>query len=382
MQVLSEAQSALGERVRDTIATVSPPHRFQQLDTAKRFDHELHAALGSIGVLGLGVPAQSGGSGGSCVDQMVALRALGNGATSMGMVCVVHFLCTRILHANASPDQRGHCLRPLATGASKAAFCLTEAEGGTDILRVMQTAARREGDDFVISGTKTWICGGELADFFIVVARTSPGKTDGVSMFIVPRQTPGITVRRIDTFAVNAYDVCEVAFNDVRVPATALLGTEGAGFRQLLAMLNAERLSVSANALGMAQGAMALAAEYARQRKAFGKTLSEMQAVQLKLANAAVAYELAWSYVVGAAQACDRGEAVDVDSAICKLAAVNAAELAAQVGMEIMGAAAFDVASPMQRYYRDHRLYVIAPLNNDMSRSLIAERYFGFRRGF
>ena len=147
-------------------------------------------------------------------------------------------------------------------------------------------------------------------------------------------------------------------------------------------MLNAERLSASANALGMAQGALAVAAEYARERQAFGKTLSQFQAVQHKLANAALAYELGWTYLMAAAAAGDRGEAIDVASSMAKLAAVNAAQEAADVGMEILGAAAFDLGNPMQRYYRDHRLYVIAPLNNDMSRSLVAERYFGLPRGF
>jgi alkylation response protein AidB-like acyl-CoA dehydrogenase len=273
-------------------------------------------------------------------------------------------------------------LRPLVQAKVKAGFCLTEKQGGTDILRLMETRATREGGDYLLAGTKTWICGADLADFLIVVARTSPGKTDGISMFIVPRDARGMTVRRLNTFAVNGYAACEVHFDKVKVPAENLLGTEGQGFRQLLAMLNAERLSASGNALGIAQGALAVASAYARERKAFDKTLSQMQAVQHKLANAALAYELAWTYLVAAAEANDRGEAIDVASSMAKLAAVNAAQQAADTGMEILGAAGFDMDNPMQRYYRDYRLYVIAPLNNDMSRSLIAERYFGFGRGF
>jgi acyl-CoA dehydrogenase len=147
-------------------------------------------------------------------------------------------------------------------------------------------------------------------------------------------------------------------------------------------MLNAERLSAAANALGMAQGALQVAADHARERRAFERTLAHFQAVQHKLANAALGYELGWTYLMAAAEAGDRGEAIDVASSMAKLAAVKAAQEAADIGMEILGAAAFDVANPMQRYYRDHRLYVIAPLNNDMSRSLIAERYFGLPRGF
>lgn len=379
--LLSEEQLALDARLGEVINRVSPAERFQRLDAARRFDDELHAVLAEIGFWGLGIARQDGGSAGTRVDQMVGLRALGHHATSMGMFGVVNFLCTRILDANATPAQRVEYLQPLARGAAKASFCLTEAGGGTDILRVMATRATRNGSDWVIDGTKRWVCGAASSDFCVVVARSGEGKTDGVSMFIVPRDTPGIQVRRIDTFAVNGYEVDEVRFDKVRVPAANLLGQEGNGFRQLVAMLNSERLSAAANALGMTRGALAAASNHARNRHAFGRTLADFQAVQHKLANAAISYELAWTYLIAVAAADDRAEKIDVASSMAKVAAVNAAQQAADMGMEILGAAAFDVANPMQRYYRDYRLYVIAPLNNDMSRNLIAERYFGFRRG-
>jgi acyl-CoA dehydrogenase len=379
---LSPSLERLDARVRAVIQAVSPVSRFQQLDDARTFDAELHAALAAEGVWGLGIAAEHGGSKGGTVDQLVALRALGHHVTSMGMVGVVTFLCTRILAANASLAQREAFLKPLAQGRQKASFCLTERQGGTDILRLMQARATPAGSDWVLDGVKTWICGADEADFLIVVARNAPGKTDGVTLFLVPRAAPGIHVERLRTFAVNGYAACEVRFDGVRVVADQVLGQVGKGFRQLVAMLNAERLSASANALGMAEGALRVAADHARERKAFDSTLAHFQAVQHKLANAALAYELGWTYLMAAAEAGDRGEAIDVASSMAKLAAVKAAQEAADVGMEILGAAAFDVASPMQRYYRDHRLYVIAPLNNDMSRSLIAERYFGLPRGF
>lgn len=380
--VLPPPLAQLDDRLRTAILKVSPRERFQQLDDEHRFDADLHAAMAGAGAWGLGIDPEDGGSGGGMAEQAVALRALGHHATSMGMFGVVHFLCTRILAANANAVQRQAYLRPLARGVLQASFCLTEPQGGTDILRLMETRADPDGDGWRLQGVKTWICGAEQSDLLIVVARTAPGKTDGVTMFLVPRTAEGVTVRRLRTFAVNAYPVCEVQFHDVRLSPANVLGQAGNGFRQLLAMLNAERLTASANALGMAEGALALAADHARSRKAFDRTLAHFQAVQHKLANAAVAYELAWTYLMTAVAACDRGEAVDVSSSVAKLAAVQAAQMACDCGMEILGAAAFDVASPMQRYYRDHRLYVIAPLNNDMSRSLVAERYFDLPRGF
>ncbi|MEO9228453.1 MAG: acyl-CoA dehydrogenase family protein [Devosia sp.] len=347
--ILTEEQQALDRRLGETITRVSPVERFQRLDADRQFDHDLHAALAELGVWGLGIPREDGGSAGTSVDQMIALRALGHYVTSMGMFGVVNFLCTRILNANATAAQRGEFLQPLARGAAKASFCLTEAQGGTDILRVMATRAVHDGRDYVIDGTKAWICGASFSDFYIVVARTSEGKTDGVSMFIVPHNAPGVQVRRIETFAVNGYEVSEVRFDQVRVPAANLLGQEGKGFRQLVAMLNSERLSASANALGMTRGALEVAAAHAKGRKAFGKTLADFQAVQHKLANAALVYELAWTYLVTTAQADDRKEKIDVASSMAKVAAVNAAQQAADMGMEILGAAAFDVGNPMQR---------------------------------
>ena len=379
---LSPQLAQLDERLRSAIVATSPPARFQQLDDERSFDSQLHAALGAVGAWGLGVASKDGGTGGGMAEQVIALRALGHHATSMGMFGVVHYLCTRILAANANDAQRSEFLSPLAQGRMQASFCLTEKQGGTDILRLMETRADRKGERWILNGTKTWICGADQSDVLIVVARTAPGKTDGVTMFVVPRGAKGVAVRRLRTFAVNAYSVCEVDFDGVELADANVLGQTGKGFRQLLAMLNAERLTASANALGMAEGALALAARHARERKAFDKTLAHFQAVQHKLANGAVAYELAWTYLMTAAAACDRGDAIDVSSSIAKLAAVQAAQTACDIGMEILGAAAFDVASPMQRYYRDHRLYVIAPLNNDMSRSLVAERYFDLPRGF
>jgi acyl-CoA dehydrogenase len=371
---------ALSNQLASEIQRVCPPDRLQQLDEARVFDHELHAALSKMGVWGLGVSKEAGGQGGSLMDQLHVLHACGQHATFMGMFCVVHYLCSRILNQNASDSQRAAYLEPLSQGAIKASFCLTEAGGGTDILRAMQTRAESAGTDYVLNGSKAWISGASFADFFIVVARTAPGKTDGVSMFIVPRETPGITIRRMPTFAINPYEACEVDFHDVRIPQDHLLGTAGQGFRQLIEMLNAERLCASGNALGIAKGALKIAADYVVQRRAFNKTLSDMQAVQHKLADVATTYELAWTYLMETARKHERDESIDVASSMAKVASVEAAKLATDVGMEVMGANGFLLSNPMQRYYRDYRLYVIAPLNNQMSRSLIAERYFGFKR--
>lgn len=382
MNSFSEEQVLFEDTLIKAISRTSPPEKVAKLDKAKQFDTELYEMLGSLGVWGLGVNEEMGGSGGTNIEQLIALRALGNLSTSTAVFCVVQFLITRLLKDNASESQKLTYLKPLASGQIKASFCLTEAGGGTDILRAMKTRAFRAEDGYVINGTKMWISGATTSDFYVVLARTSEGKTDGVSMLLVPKNAPGVTATEVETFAINGYDTCQVFFDNVRVPLENLLGVEGKGFRQVLATLNSERINASAVALGIAQGALQYAAEYAKERPAFNKTLSELQSVQHKLANVATSLEMTWSYLLETAVRDDEGKSVDVASSMVKLAASEVAKHAADVGMEIMGGAGFDTGTPMQRYYRDHRLYVFAPLNDEMCRNLIAERYFGFKRSF
>lgn len=382
MSSLSTEQVLFEDTLIKAISKTSPPGRVARLDTAKKFDAELYAALSDLGVWGLGVDEEMGGSGGTNLEQLIALRALGNLSTSTAVFCVVQFLVTRLLKDSASEAQKHAYLKPLASGQVKASFCLTEAGGGTDILRAMKTRARKAEDGYVLSGTKMWISGATTSDFYIVLARTSEGKTDGVSMLLVPSNTPGITATEVETFAINGYDTCQVFFDDVKVSAENLLGVEGQGFRQVLATLNSERINAAAVALGIAQGAMQYAAQYAKDRPAFNKTLSQLQAVQHKLSNVATSFEMAWSFLLETAARDDEGKPVDVASSMVKLAASNVAKRASDVGMEILGGAGFDTSGPMQRYYRDHRLYSFAPLNDEMCRNLIAERYFGFQRAF
>ena len=378
----TEEQVLFEDTLVKAINRTSPPEKVAGLDRAKTFDADLYGVLRELGVCGLGVDEADGGSGGTNLEQLIALRTLGNLSTSTAVFCVVQCLLTRLLKDNANEAQKRAWLQPLARGEKKASFCLTEAGGGTDILRAMKTKARKEGGHYVLSGTKMWISGATTSDFYVVLARTSEGKTDGVSMLIVPSKTPGITANEVETFAINGYDTCQVFFDDVKVPAENLLGVEGQGFRQVLATLNSERINASAVALGIAQGAMQYAAQYAKDRPAFNKTLSQLQAVQHKLANVATEFEMAWSYLLETAARDDEGKPVDVASSMVKLVSSNVAKHAADVGMEILGGAGFDTGGPMQRYYRDHRLYSFAPLNDEMCRNLIAERYFGFGRAF
>lgn len=379
---LTEEQEMLRQSLEGAIDRVSPVARAQKLDNAKQFDTELHAALSELGILGVGVAEELGGSGGGAVEQVVVLETLGRKATSMAVFMVVHFMITRLLRENGSEAQKRDYLAPLMKGEIKASFCLTEAGGGTDILAAMKTKAVRDENGWVISGNKMWISGASTSDIMVVLARTSEHRSRGLSMFLVPTKAPGITANEVSTMAINGYDTNAVAFDNVRIPQDALMGVLDNGFPQVIATLNGERMNAAAVAVGIGRGALEVTQEYALERAAFGRPIGQFQAVQHQLSIAGIAVETAWLATLEAARRDDAGEATDVLSSMAKWASARAAVQCTDTGMEIFAGAGFDTDLPIQRYYRDARLYSFAPLNQNMALNMIAERWFGFPRSF
>src|SRR6478672_9791693 len=218
MPAFTEEQVLFEDSLVKAISNTSPPEKVAKLDAAKRFDADLYALLAQLGVWGLGIDEELGGSGGTNIEQLIALRALGNLSTSTAVFCVVQFMISRLLKDNADAAQKKKWLEPLAAGRCKASFCLTEAGGGTDILRAMKTRAQPVDGGWKLNGAKMWISGATTSQFYVVLARTSEGKTDGVSMLIVPSDAKGIKATEVETFAINGYDTCQVFFDDVFVP--------------------------------------------------------------------------------------------------------------------------------------------------------------------
>jgi len=379
---LSDEQRLLCGTLERTVERVAPVERVQRLDNAKAFDDELHAALAELGVLGIGVPEAEGGSGGGPVEEVLALEVLGRRATSMAVFLVVHFMATRLLAEHGTAAQKARYLAGLCQGRRKAAFAMTEAAGGTDVLASIATRARRQGDGWVLRGSKMWISGAVRADVIVVVARTAEHRTRGMTMFLVPRTSPGATVSEVRTVAIHGLDTCEIVFEDVPLGADALLGREHEGFHQVLATLNGERMNAAAVAAGIARGAHEAALAYARERQAFGKPIGQFQALQHRLVRSGVGLEAAWLLTLKAATEDAAGAPADVSASMAKLATSWAALEATHVGMEVMGGAGFDTDLPMQRYFRDARLYVFAPLTNDMVTNYLGERWLGLPRSF
>jgi len=382
LENLSPRHLELRRSIEAAIDEVSPQARTLQLDRERRFDRELRDRLAAMGVWGLGTPASLGGSGGDTVDQVVALEVLGRKCASMAVYGVVSCLVTRMLRDFGSAQQQEEWLRPLLNGTKQGAFCLTEEGGGTDILANTKTIARCEGNRWIVEGAKTWVAGAAACDVLLVTARTGAHRTRGLTVFAVPTTSAGVTWTQLETMAMKGMACYSVHLDKVEVGASAVVGQVDHGLQQLMTALNGERITAGAVTNGVARGAIAAAVTRARSRNAFGKPIGQFQAVQHRLAACAVQTELAWSAVLEAARQDAAGVTTDVLSGIAKWASSKASLAATDVGMEVMAAAGFLETEVMQQYFRDARLHVFAPVNNDMVLNLLAERWLELPRSY
>jgi acyl-CoA dehydrogenase len=379
---LNDDEMMYCDALNKVLAKEASVQRVQELDNKKEFDFQLHKALAEVGAWGIGVDESQGGLGGGPVMQVLTLEALGRQATSMAVCGVIQFMATRLLQQFGTPAQKQQYLGPLCSGEIRASFCLTEAGGGTDILATLKTHAERNAHGWRLNGSKYWISGAVNSDLLIVIARTAEHRSRGITMFLVPARTRGVSATELNTFAINSYDTCSITFDDVDLPEDSILGTENQGFMQVLGTLNSERLNAAAVAAGIGRGAHQYAVSYAKEREAFGHSIGQFQALQHKLVQSGADLEAAWTLTLSAARLEEGGRDVSVESAIAKLTASGAGRRAAELGMEVLGGAAFDVDVPMQRYYRDIRLYSFAPLTDNMISNFLGERWLGLPRSY
>jgi alkylation response protein AidB-like acyl-CoA dehydrogenase len=376
----AELRSAL----RALIAREAPPDRIRQLDEAEEFDDHLYGKLDEMGVLGIDAPAALGGSG-DVRDQLVVIEELAAGPTSMAAFMIVQYMIIQVLGAFASTDEQRAILADLVGARTKISFSLSEPDGGTDVARIMKTRAVRDGDGWRLNGHKMWTSGATRADWLIVLARTAePTRSaiDGVSMLLVPTKAKGVVVRPIDTFGIHGLSTCEVFFDDVVLDAGALIGAEHGGFRQAFHTLNREGIIACAASLGVGRGALEFLTDYTRQREVFGKPIGSFQVPQHWMVDAAVQLEAARSLMARAAEVELGGGRADMLALMAKLMASEAAQDVTLKGMQLMGGMGYSREMPMQRWFRDVRLWSFAPLNNEMVRNRIGERLLGLPRSY
>ncbi|ADP72591.1 acyl-CoA dehydrogenase domain-containing protein [Rhodomicrobium vannielii ATCC 17100] len=364
------------EMIRDTIRAYT---RENITPFAAEWDrnHTFPAAalkgLAELGVMGVVVPEEWGGAGMDYLSLVLAIEeiAAGDGATST-IVSVQNSLACGITCAYGSAEQKETWLKPLARGEKLGCFCLTEPHVGSDASAIA-TTARRDGDSFIINGAKQFITTGKHADVAIVFAVTdkSAGKK-GISAFLVPTATPGYVVARIeDKMGQKASDTAQILFENCRVPASALLGKEGDGYRIALSNLEAGRIGIASQAVGMARAALEAAVAYAKERQTFGKPIIEHQAVSFRLADMATEVDAARLLVWRAAMLKDAGLPCLKEASMAKMFASEMAERVCSGAIQVHGGYGYVSDFPVERIYRDVRVCQIYEGANDIQRLVI-----------
>jgi len=346
----------------------------EQWDKAHRFPREAIDEMAALGLFGMLVPEQYGGSDTGYVAYAMALEeiAAGDGACSTIMSVHNSVGCVPILKFG-SEQQKQQFLTPLASGAMIGAFALTEPQAGSDASS-LKTRARLDGDHYVLNGSKQFITSGQNAGVVIVFAVTDPdaGKR-GITAFIVPTDTPGYQVARVeDKLGQHASDTCQIVFDNVRVPVAYRLGEEGQGYKIALANLEGGRIGIASQSVGMARAAFEVARDYAKERQSFGKPLIEHQAVAFRLADMATKIAVARQMVLHAAALRDAGRPALVEASMAKLFASEMAEKVCSDALQTLGGYGYLSDFPLERIYRDVRVCQIYEGTSDIQRMVIA----------
>ena len=346
----------------------------EQWDKEHRFPKEAIEEMAGLGLFGMLVPEQWGGSDTGYVAYAIALEeiAAGDGACSTIMSVHNSVGCVPILRFG-SEQQKAQFLTPLATGAMLGAFALTEPQAGSDASS-LKARARLDGDHYVLNGSKQFITSGQNAGVVIVFAVTDPeaGKR-GISAFIVPTDSPGYQVARVeDKLGQHASDTCQIVFDNVRVPVANRLGAEGEGYKIALANLEGGRIGIASQAVGMARAAFEVARDYANERQSFGKALIEHQAVAFRLADMATKIAVARQMVLHAAALRDAGRPALVEASMAKLFASEMAEKVCSDALQTLGGYGYLSDFPLERIYRDVRVCQIYEGTSDIQRMVIA----------
>jgi alkylation response protein AidB-like acyl-CoA dehydrogenase len=373
---LTPEQEALKDLCRDFARKEITPFAGEWWEK-EVFPTEVFLKLGELGLMGLLVPEEYGGSDAGMVAYVAGMEEIGRADQSVGAAWNAHLtIGTLPLLAFGTEEQRQRWVRPLAEGRNIGAFGLTEPEAGSDAAGI-RTRARRDGDEWVIDGTKMFIsnAGTDMSLGVTILAVTGEGD-DGrrrYGSFFIPDGTPGyLKGERLKKVGWHALDTRELIFSECRVPADHLVGEEGNGLRQFLEILGAGRISVAALSLSLARAALDLALEYAGQRRQFGRTLSQFQAIQHKLADMATEHECARWLVYRAAWLYDEGRPFATEAAMAKLYASELANRSISESVQIHGGYGFMRESAVARFYCDAKILEIGEGTNEIQRNVIA----------
>jgi len=375
----TDEQQQLRRSVREFAEGEIAPH-VMEWDEASHFPVEIMPKLAEMGLLGVLFPEKYGGAGLGYIEYSIAIEELARVDGSVGLIVAAHnSLCSNHIYKFGTETQKQKFLVPLARGKSIGAWSLTEPEAGSDAGGTRTTAVRN-GSHWILNGAKTFTTNGRYADVCVAMAVTKREKAShGISALILEKGMAGFRPgKKENKLGMRASDTSEVIFSDCRVPGENLLGQEGEGFINSLQILDGGRISIAALALGMAQGAFEAATRYAKQRKQFGKTIGEFQAIQFKLADMATQIEAARLLVYQAAWLADRKDArFTRESSMAKLFASEIAVRVANEAVQIHGGYGFIKDYPVEKYYRDVKLCTIGEGTSEIQKLVIARQLLG-----
>ncbi len=371
----TEDQILLRRSVREFAETEMRPH-VREWDEAQHFPGELVPKLAALGLLGIQFPETYGGAALSGIDYCICIEELARVDPAVALSVAAHNgLCSAHIAMFGNDAQKQQYLTPLARGEKIGAWGLTESTSGSDAAG-MRTTAVRAGACWVLNGSKTFTTHGRVGDIFVAMAVTDRGAgRKGISAFIIEKGTPGLVAgKKEDKLGMRASDTSEVIFENCRIPADHLLGAEGEGFINTMQVLDAGRIGIAALSVGLAQGAYEAALRYAQERRAFGRPISQFQAIQWKLADNATRIEAARLLTYRAAYLKDRGRRTTLESAMAKLYASEIAVKAADDCVQIHGGYGFVKDYPAEKFFRDVKLTTIGEGTSEIQRLVIARQ--------
>lgn len=370
---LTEEQMAVRDAARDFARTELLPGVIER-DTHATFPHEQVKKMGELGFLGMMVDPKYHGGGMDAISYVLAMEEISkiDASASVAMSVNNSLVCWG-LEKYGSEEQKEKYLKPLAAGKILGAFCLSEPEAGSDATS-QKTIAEKKGDHYLINGTKNWITNGGTASVYLVMAQTDPAlKHKGISTFIVEKDTEGFEVgKKEDKLGIRGSDTHSLMFNDVKVPVENRIGDDGFGFTYAMKSLDGGRIGIAAQALGIASGAYELALAYSKERKAFGKTISQHQAIQFKLADMATEIEAARLLVLKAAWLKDQGLEYGHASAMAKLYASKVAMETTVEAVQIHGGYGFVKEYHVERLMRDAKITQIYEGTSEIQKIVIS----------
>jgi alkylation response protein AidB-like acyl-CoA dehydrogenase len=342
-------------------------------DESQEFPFETASKLGALGFLGATFPEEFGGAGLSPLDFSVLVEEISKVDPSVGLgVCAHNGLCVSHIFLFGNEDQKKKYLPDLCSGKKLGGWGLTESSSGSDA-GGMRTTAVKEGDEWIINGSKTFITHGSVGQTFVVLAVTDPSKPHGISAFILEKSMPGFSAgKKENKLGMRASDTASLIFDNVRVPAENLIGSTGQGFKQALQVLDGGRIGIAALSVGLAQGALDASVKYAKERRQFGKPLSDFQAIQFKLADMALEIEAARLMTRKAAFLKMQGESFTLAAAQAKYFASEVATRVANEAVQIHGGYGFIKDFPAEKFYRDVKLLTIGEGTSEVQKMVIA----------